>query len=71
MINPFRPQNYIRVSDVMDMIAERENKLEEIYNWLDENTDNEEYQAFYLQRAGKLSNSILLLKSVLKAKLKP
>jgi len=31
MINPFRPRNYIRVSDVMDMIAERENEVADIF----------------------------------------
>ena len=71
MINPFRPQKYIRVSDVMDMIAERENKLAEIKDWLDSHFPNDKYWTTYEYRSSRLSEGVLILRSVLKAKLKP
>jgi len=71
MINPFKPQKYIRVSDVMDMIAERENRLAVVKGWLDMHTKNDKHWSYYMFRSGRVSEEILLLRSVLKAKLKP
>ena len=71
MINPFKPQKYIRVSDVMDMIAERENRLAVVKGWLDNHFPNDKYWTTYIYRNSMLSEEILLLRSVLKAKLKP
>ena len=71
MINPFKPQKYIRVSDVMDMIAERENKLAEVRYSLYKKNKNIKYWKISISYYNKLSYEISLLRSVLKAKLKP
>ena len=71
MINPFRPSKYIRVSDVMDMIAERENEIADIIKWRDKYPRGSQWADFYQYKRLKLQENIDLLRSVLKAKLKP
>ena len=71
MINPFKPQKYIRVSDVLDMIAERENKKADAINLRDKYPEGVQSWNFYQHKSSKLQENINLLRSVLKAKLKP
>jgi len=71
MINPFRPQKYIRVSDVMDMIAELENEKAEVEEWVKQHSSKDKYWTYYPFRRARIQENIDLLRSVLKAKLKP
>ena len=71
MINPFRPSRYISVSSVLDKIAERENEHEIIKIQQESHKRGDKHWLFYAYKSGKLAEKIVLLRSVLKAKLKP